>query len=189
MEISASERTKLEKFQMQAKKVLNSRFIQTGFGPSLKMSFDDKGLSIQSTEVDEEQLKAVLVDLRPLISGAESIDLNKICDLIEVISPKPEILNMEREIRASRKRELKKGFIQMQLDGQDFNDEKMFNLISNSKYFHLNDEKNATFEKLDEHGKKLGRHQFLSNIYIQIVAIRNLHNCVGLLLAEVEDSG
>ena len=53
---------------------------------------------------------------------------------------------------------------------------------------HLDDDKNVTFEKLDEHGKKLGRHQFLSYIYVEMLAIQNLLNCVGLLLEEDEKS-
>ena len=168
---------------------MDSKFIESGFGPSLNISFNDKGLSIQSTEVDEEQLKAVLVDFRPLILMGETICLTNIFDSIEVIKPKTEILNMAREIRANRKRDLRKGFIQIQHEGQNFNDEKMFALILNSEYMHLDDDKSVTFGKLDEHGKKLGRHQFLSYMYIQIVAIQNLLTCVGLLLAEDEDSG
>jgi len=167
---------------------MNSKFIESGFGPSLSMRFSDKGLSIQSTEVDEEELKAVLLDFRPLILKEESVYLQTIFNLIETINPRVDILNMEREIRANRKRDLKMGFIQIQHDGQDFTDEKMFNLILNSKYMHLDDDKNVTFEKLDEHGKKLGRHQFLSYIYVEMLAIQNLLNCVGLLLEEDEKS-
>ena len=89
---------------------MNSKFIESGFGLSLSISFNDKGLSMQSTDVDEEQLKAVLVDFRPFILKEESVYLPKIFNLIETINPKVKILNMEREIRANRKRDLKRGF-------------------------------------------------------------------------------
>lgn len=189
MEISDSDRAQLEKFQIQAEKVWKSKLIQSGFGPSMTIGFNGDGILIESTEVDEDHLKSFLVDFRPLISDGETVFLPKIFSLIEKLNPKKEILNMEREIRSNRKSDLRAGFIKIKHFDQTFNEEQMFDLILNSGYMHLDDEKKEKFEKLDEHGKKLGRHQFLSYIYVEVVAILNLHNCVGLLLTEGESLG
>ena len=186
MSISQADRRTLEKFHNQAKKVFDSKLIQSGFSINMNLQFDKNGLDIQITEVDEEQLKAVLVDFRPLILNQESIFLPKIFNLIETIEPNEEIINMGRQIRANRKKELNKSIVQINHDGDNYSDESMFDLILNSGYFHLDDNKSLTYEKLPEIGKRLGNYQFLSYLYIEIITILNLYNCVGLIL-EVEN--
>jgi len=81
-----------------------------------------------------------------------------------------------------RTRELQQGYIQIQHNGESFDDERMFDLILNSSYMHLDDEKSEKYESLTEHGKQLGRHQFLSYMYIEINTILNLANCIALIL-------
>ena len=182
MKLSDEDRKKLEKFQKQAEKVLNSALIKSGWKPSMYYSSDQKRIII-NIEVIEDHLKALLVDFRPLISKKESVFIPKIFNLIEQPDLDPRIVEMIHQIHVEREAAQKLEILQGS-DGTEYNEKEMFDLILNSEYMHLDENKAEAFKKLTDLGKEVGFLQFLKYIHQEVSTISKLHNAVALILEE-----
>ena len=188
MDVSDSNIATLKKFLKQTEKLLNSNLIKLNKSLELNFSFDGSGLITKVTQFDEDQLSSLLIAFRPMISKDEDIFLPKIYHLIELNSTNPELKEMGRNIRKLEKEALKNSPISLTVDNTKYSDEKIYDLISNSEYFHLDDQKSREIEKIPLDGKEILRYKFMNYIILEITVIVNLKQAVTLLLKEIEGS-
>jgi hypothetical protein len=152
-------------FLDRARRVEASTIVQREVGTNYEISWQQgEPWRFSATEPREELLKALLVDLRPLVVLGESVNLRVIFDVGERQLTSDAHRRAMREGRAAWKRAQKHGIMALRVDERDLSPEHVMRLWI-GWYFHSSPENEAELRALMQPGQSLSRQLFLDYVY------------------------
>jgi hypothetical protein len=119
----------------------------------------------ESTEPNDEPLKALLMDLRPLVVLGESVNLRAICDIGERRVRTDDHRRALREGREAWRTAQRKGMLALRINERDLSPEYVMRLWINGWYFHSEPALEAELRGLAPEGQILSKHVFLDHVY------------------------
>lgn len=112
--------------------------------------------------------------LRPFILQKDSLNLNKIFNLVRATGSPADIVSEIQTVRDHHAARLKsQSTIQMHED-QTLDNEAMFKLIENSEYAHDDPDKAQFLERMGDIGQLMAREQFIEYMYFHVWTILEL---------------
>ena len=168
----------LRTFNARANSLLSRRILTSG-GLSLEFSIkfaQNSPLQFMTREPDEEDLRSFLVDLRPFTMAKERVHLGRTMNLLNNHLTDVALRDAVRLARSDWKK-AQRGVIRLTIDGQNYNAERVFDLLINGYWFHDDAAKRDLLEQIGPIGRLLARQQFIALLQdgIQVVAVtRNI---------------
>jgi hypothetical protein len=153
-------------FLDRVRRVEASTIVQREVGTKLEISWrQGQPWRFQTTEPSDELLKALLMDLWPLVVLGESVNLRTICDICERRLRTDDHRRALREGREAWRTAQRKGAFALRINERDLPPEHVMRLWINGWYFHSEPALEAELQGLMPEGQILSRHIFLDYIY------------------------
>ena len=182
MTLNPKERHAVKSFIVRADKIANSRMIKAGFAPSLSIRFESGNVDIVGSDVDGEDLDAVLTSFRPFLMKSERVYLESIFELIERVATTVEVREEARLILQHHELRLKNEFIQIEHDGKLYGKAEIYDLVVHSKLAHDDFKKAQTLKSLDLGNAEIISQQVYAFIHSNVITILDLRHTLQKLL-------
>ena len=142
------ERWRLHKVTERAALLQTMPLVAAGWSPAWNVSFSQgAGLSFQTNEPDEHQLRSLLLALRPFTLNDEPVFLPRVFNILY-----QQLRDVHLRDALTRTREWwkaeQRGQVAIIVDGQNYPAEKIFDLWVNGVYFHDDRKKAEALETL-----------------------------------------
>lgn len=174
MPLSETQKSVLVRFIKRSDRIANSGLVRAGFKPDHKIEFSNGSISFQGSQLDDDHLGAIASLVRPFILQKDSLNLDKIFNLIRATGSSADIVSQIQTVRDHHAARLKsQSTIQLHGD-KTLDNEAMYKLIEYSEYAHDDPDKAQFLESMGDIGQLMAREQFIEYIYFHVWTILEL---------------
>jgi len=155
----------LDLFVERARELSEKKLLETWQGSSFKVEYHrDNGLRVETDEPDKEQLAAFLLTFRQFMAKGEPVFLFSVFKVARLCLTDDELRGYLDDAREQWKQALVRGGLKITFDDREITPEYAMDLWINGVYFHSDQEKRRTLERLIPEAHALARFAFLDLI-------------------------
>jgi len=119
------------------------------------------GTTVKQRGIDEDDLRAFLLGLRPFLSEEEPVFLHGIYNICDKLIPDAQVISYIRKSRSQWKRERNDEMLKFIFNKKRIHSEEIVNWWMNSSYFHRDRDKRQIMTGLPEAVRAITRYDFL----------------------------